>query len=61
VQIGLHEGLIKLPADNNTPVICIGPGTGVAPMRAVIQERLHLGARGSSLLPQPRLAANARQ
>ncbi|KAJ6570238.1 hypothetical protein DFH09DRAFT_1154431 [Mycena vulgaris] len=49
VQIGLEKGLITLPADNNTPVICIGPGTGVAPMRAVIQERLCMGARGNTL------------
>ncbi|KAJ7678562.1 hypothetical protein B0H17DRAFT_1161341 [Mycena rosella] len=49
VQIGLEKGLIKLPADNNTPVICVGPGTGVAPMRAVIQERVHLGAHANTL------------
>ncbi|KAJ7914880.1 hypothetical protein B0H13DRAFT_2232043 [Mycena leptocephala] len=46
------RGLIKLPADNNTPVICIGPGTGVAPMRAVIQERLYLGARDQHYGPE---------
>ncbi|KAJ6577333.1 riboflavin synthase domain-like protein [Mycena capillaripes] len=49
VEIGLQEGLLRLPADNNTPVICIGPGTGVAPMRAVIQERLHLHASDNTL------------
>ncbi|KAJ7116343.1 hypothetical protein C8R44DRAFT_792242 [Mycena epipterygia] len=49
VQIGLQKGLIDLPADNNTPVICIGPGTGIAPMRAIIQERLHLGAHENRL------------
>ncbi|KAJ7352489.1 riboflavin synthase domain-like protein [Mycena albidolilacea] len=49
MEIGLQKGLINLPADNNTPVICIGPGTGVAPMRAVIQERLHMGATNNTL------------
>ncbi|KAJ7650639.1 riboflavin synthase domain-like protein [Roridomyces roridus] len=49
VQIGLQKGLIRLPPENNTPVICIGPGTGVAPMRAVIQERLHQGASDNIL------------
>ncbi|KAF7330350.1 NADPH-dependent diflavin oxidoreductase 1 [Mycena venus] len=48
VEIGLQAGLIKLPADN-APVICIGPGTGIAPMRAVIQERLHMGATDNTL------------
>ncbi|KAJ7721729.1 riboflavin synthase domain-like protein [Mycena maculata] len=49
VQIGLQKGLITLPADTNTPVICVGPGTGVAPMRAVIQERLQMGASDNIL------------
>ncbi|KAJ7746603.1 riboflavin synthase domain-like protein [Mycena metata] len=49
LEIGLQKGLIKLPTDINTPVICIGPGTGVAPMRAVIQDRLHMGARDNTL------------
>ncbi|KAJ7510327.1 hypothetical protein B0H11DRAFT_2152489 [Mycena galericulata] len=50
VQIGLQKGLITLPADASTPVICIGPGTGVAPMRAVIQERLYMGASANNTL-----------
>ncbi|KAJ6448883.1 riboflavin synthase domain-like protein [Mycena sanguinolenta] len=49
VEIGLQQGLLKLPADKNTPVICIGPGTGVAPMRAVIQQRLQTGATDNTL------------
>lgn len=40
LQIGLQKGFIALPTDPATPLICVGPGTGVAPMRAVIQERL---------------------
>lgn len=42
LRIGFQKGFITVP-DNSTPVLCIGPGTGVAPMRAVIQQRVHDG------------------
>lgn len=46
LPIGLQKGLFALPHDTSTPVICVGPGTGVAPMRAIIEERTYMGATG---------------
>lgn len=40
----------RLPEDSSTPVIMVGPGTGVAPFRAYLQERLATGATGKNWL-----------
>ena len=40
----------KLPEDSTTPVIMVGPGTGIAPFRAFIEERRAIGAGGKNWL-----------
>lgn len=40
----------RVPANNNAPLIMVGPGTGIAPFRAFLQERQATGAEGKNWL-----------
>eukprot|EP01123_Difflugia_compressa_P010126 TRINITY_DN3612_c0_g2_i1.p1 TRINITY_DN3612_c0_g2~~TRINITY_DN3612_c0_g2_i1.p1 ORF type:complete len:526 (+),score=92.88 TRINITY_DN3612_c0_g2_i1:207-1580(+) len=50
VAIMIRKSTFRLPEDGSKPVIMIGPGTGLAPMRGFIQERIANGASGANLL-----------
>jgi sulfite reductase (NADPH) flavoprotein alpha-component len=51
MPIFLHENnAFRLPEDTTAPVIMIGPGTGIAPFRAFLEERQATGQKGDNWL-----------
>lgn len=42
----MKKGSLRFPKEKDTPVIMVGPGTGLAPFRSSIQERIAEGKYG---------------
>ena len=40
LPVRLQPGTLTVPATANTPVVAVGPGTGIAPLRSIVQERI---------------------
>ncbi|KAI7853564.1 hypothetical protein BDC45DRAFT_510561 [Circinella umbellata] len=49
-RLRITKGTMKLPPSPEIPLIAIGPGTGVAPMRAFLEQRMLDGAKENVLV-----------
>ena len=49
VPVWVEKGVLHLPPSHSTPMILVGPGTGVAPFKAFLEQR-QMAATGTSTL-----------
>ncbi|XP_029300133.1 NADPH-dependent diflavin oxidoreductase 1 [Cottoperca gobio] len=49
VPLWVKKGSLKFPKEKDPPVIMVGPGTGVAPFRSALQERIAEGKNNNVL------------
>ncbi|KAI9286842.1 NADPH-dependent diflavin oxidoreductase 1 [Umbelopsis sp. AD052] len=48
-SVHITRGTMQLPKDPNVPLIMIGPGTGIAPMRSFLEDRIYHNATENTL------------
>ncbi|PVU86109.1 hypothetical protein BB559_006671, partial [Furculomyces boomerangus] len=51
IPIYVQKAIFRLPSKPKTPVIMVGPGTGIAPFRGFVQERAYLVKQGKEVGP----------
>ncbi|WFD29571.1 NAPDH-dependent diflavin reductase [Malassezia sp. CBS 17886] len=44
VPVRIIRGTLLLPSSTKTPIVAVGPGTGIAPLRSIVHERIEHSA-----------------